>query len=178
MTAAPSGQSVTVRCATAYPADGEMAMAIELQTAERFSVAVRIPEGCDGAQVQCGGVDYKAKSGYMILDKLWQNGDTVTVRLPLELQATRKNGKTAFTFGALVLARDEAKEEGDITEEFVPERINGKLQYATEQARKGEQLRILLMCENHKKILLSDYASCGKNWTAARNRMTVWTNAR
>ncbi len=178
VTAAPSGQSVTVRCATAYPADGEMAMAIELQTAERFSVAVRIPDGCDGAQVQCGGVDYTAKSGYMILDKLWQNGDTVTVRLPLELQATRKNGKTAFTFGALVLARDEAKEEGDITEEFVPERINGKLQYATEQARKGEQLRILLMCENHKKILLSDYASCGKNWTAARNRMTVWTNAR
>ena len=30
--------------------------------------------------------------------------------------------------------------------------------------------------ENGGSVLLTDYASCGKNWLSERNRITVWMN--
>ena len=94
------------------------------------------------------------------------------------MRAIYKNGKTAFTFGALVLARDEGKEEGDICEEFVPEHNGENLVYTVEKPEKGEQLRITLACKDNKKVRFTDYASCGKNWATSRNRVSVWLNAR
>lgn len=173
----PSGQPLRIECATGYPADGEVELTVSPETAERFSVAVRIPDFCGGAEVECGGVVYSAKAGYCIIDRVWQKGDTIQVHLPIELCETHRNGKTAFTYGALALARDEAKEDGDITEAFALSRNDGKLVYKVECAEKGEQIRIVLMCDHNKQILLTDYASCGKNWATEHNRVTVWTNA-
>ena len=83
------------------------------------------------------------------------------------------NGKTAFTYGALVLARDEEKENGDITERIVLE--ENELLYKRVAPVRGEQLRLNLKTKNGD-ILLTDKTSCGKNWASSRNRITVWTN--
>ena len=52
----------------------------------------------------------------------------------------------------------------------------GKLQYGMEDAEPGEQLRIWLKDGKGEDVLLTDYASCGKNWTDSKNRITVWMN--
>ena len=173
----PSGQPVRIACTTDYPASGAIALRVFAASPAQFGLAVRVPDWCERAEIAVCGEKSEAQSGYFTIEREWKNGDTVEIVLPTELKEIRKNGKTAFTYGALALARDEAKEEGDITEEFAPERNGSALVFSAARAEKGEQLRILLRCDRNRQVLLSDYASCGKNWASARNRVTVWTNA-
>lgn len=161
-----SGQKVKIICDTDYPASGKVTLTLQLNRPEKFAVAVR----ADDAEINRRG---EYERGYYTIEKVWQDGEKITLDCKTELKEIHKNGKTAFTFGALTLARDEGKESGDITEEFTPARDDGKLVYKIMHPQKGEQLRILLACKE-KEILLTDYASCGKNWASPRNRITVW----
>ena len=163
-----NGQKVKIICETDYPMSGKVNLTLKLAKPEKFAVMLR----ADGADINKSG---EYESGYYKIEKVWQDGEIITLDFKTELQEIHKNGKTAFTFGALTLARDEGKESGDITEEFTPVRADGKLVYNMIRPQKGEQLRILLACKD-KEILLTDYASCGKNWAKARNRITVWMN--
>lgn len=172
----PSGQGVRIECRT-ETASGEIALRVFTGSPERFTLALRVPDWCESARISVCGEESEARSGYFAAEKEWRSGDEIKIRLPVRLREIHKNGKTAFAFGALVLARDEAKEEGDITEEFTPEHNGDDLVYTAEPPEKGERLRIRLACENSGKIILTDYASCGKNWAAKRNRVSVWTNA-
>ena len=172
------GRSVRLKTETKYPANGEITLKIKTEKSARFEIALRIPEWCEKAEVCVGETTFAAHDGYCRLEKAWRDGDEITLRLSMTLRETHKNGKTAFTYGALALARDEAKEEGNITEEFVPEGGDNRLSYTQEKTEKDEQLRILLRCKDNKDVLLTDYASCGKNWTSPRNHVTVWTNAK
>lgn len=170
-----SGQSVRIECKTAA-ASGEISLRVFTEMPERFRLMLRVPDWCERADISVCGEERQASSGYFAVEREWRRGDEIKIRLPVHLRELHKNGKTAFTFGALTLARDEAKEEGDITGEFTPLHRGGDLVYTVEPAEKGEQLRILLACKDNGKILLTDYASCGKNWACERNRITVWHN--
>ncbi|MDE7395212.1 MAG: glycoside hydrolase family 127 protein [Clostridiales bacterium] len=170
----PSGQSVSVECKTDYPASGAICLRVTLSSPAKFELSLRIPDWCENATLTVDGKTETVQSGYVKIEKEWRSGDAVQLNLPAVLKEIRKNGKTAFTFGALTLARDEGKESGDITEAFTPKRNGDDLVYTVERAEKGEQLRIRLTCKDNKEILLTDYASCGKNWAAERNRITVW----
>ena len=172
----PSGQGVRIECKT-ETASGEISLQVFTESPVRFKLMMRVPDWCECAHITVCGEDSEARSGYFTAEKEWRSGDEIKIRLPMRLREIHKNGKTAFTYGALVLARDEAKEEGDITEEFAPEHNGDDLVYTAEKPEKGERLRILLTCKGNVKIPLTDYASCGKNWATKRNRITVWTNA-
>lgn len=172
----PGGQSVLIECKTDYPASGDICLRVTLASPARFGLSLRVPDWCERADISVCGKECQASGGYFTVEKEWRSGDEIQIRLPMKLRELRRNGKTAFAFGALTLARDEEKEDGDITSEFTPEYSGNNLVYSVEQAEKGEQLRIRLTCKDNGKILLTDYASCGKNWAAQRNRITVWTN--
>ena len=167
------GYKVRVECVSEYPADGNIKLIVHIEQAEKFRLAVHIPRWCEKATVTCGGKTFPAKNGYAHLEKEWNDGDEVVLSFPIDLQKIVLNGKTAFTYGALVLARDEEKENGDITERIVLE--ENELLYKRVAPVRGEQLRLNLKTKNGD-ILLTDYASCGKNWASSRNRITVWTN--
>jgi DUF1680 family protein len=171
------GQTVRLECET-QTASGEITLRVYTESPVRFKLALRVPDWSESAEVSVCGEKSSVQSGYMIVDKMWRDGDEIKIDLPIEMRAIYKNGKTAFTFGALVLARDEGKEEGDICEEFVPEHNGENLVYTVEKPEKGEQLRITLACKDNKKVRFTDYASCGKNWATSRNRVSVWLNAR
>ena len=166
------GNKVRMECITEYPAKGRIRLTVCTENKARFTLAVRIPDWCEKATVLCDGKTFTGNSGYVRLEREWQNGDEVILSLPIGLKEVTLNGKIAFTYGALVLARDEGKESGDITEKFAIEKEPIFRCVAPEQ---GEQLRLFLETKDGD-ILLTDYASCGKNWQAARNRITVWMN--
>ena len=65
-------------------------------------------------------------------------------------------------------------------EELTPVTENGKLQYtlAAPEDKYAEQVRIYVNLQGNKKLLLTDFASCGKKWLSKHNRMTVWMNTR
>ncbi len=89
------------------------------------------------------------------------------------LRLHRLNGKLAFTYGPYTLARDAAKEAADILLPVSPILINGEPQYTPAPCEENECVRLLLETANGK-VLLTDYASCGKRWAQTDAPVTVW----
>ena len=110
----------------------------------------------------------------MSVVRTWSDGDTVELELPMHLKSHHLNGKTAYTYGPLVLARDEIKEGKKTDSEFIPTEHNA---YTVLPAEDGEMLRIMLECDG-EDVLLTDYASCGKYWTKSNAKVSVWLNAK
>ena len=89
----------------------------------------------------------------------------------------RLNGCVAFTYGPYTLARDAAKENGDLRRPVRPKKTDGALCYALLPCEEGESVRLQLETEDGP-ILLTDYASCGKRWAEQTEPISVWLPAR
>ena len=173
-TKTPRGNSLTLNAVTDYPVGEKYALALFLEESEEFELLVRIPDWCDEATVTVGDEMKKVYPGYVCLKRTWSDGDTVQLELPHYLKSHHLNGKTAYTYGPLVLARDERKENGRVDAEFTPTEHSAFKMLDPEE---GEMLRIMLECEGDD-ILLTDYASCGKYWTEKNSNVSVWLNAK
>jgi hypothetical protein len=117
----------------------------------------------------------------VVLERQWQDGDTVEFSGAFSLKIVELGGRTAFTYGLLTLARDEEKEGGaDLEAEVTLQLQNGQPVYALAQPEKAynELLRIYVNRKDGGQLLLTDFASCGKKWLSKHNRMTVWQNIR
>ena len=173
-TKTPLGYNLTLNAVTDYPVGEKYTLALFLDKDESFEIKVRIPEWCDEAVVTVGGEIKKAYPGYVTITRTWSDGDTVELELPHHLKSHHLNGKTAYTYGPIVLARDEMKEGKKVDSDFIPTEHNA---YNVIDAADGEMLRIMLECEG-EDVLLTDYASCGKYWTNKNAKVSVWLNAK
>ncbi len=98
---------------TAYPMDGQARMTFNrLDRAGRFPVALRIPGWANGqAVVEVNGqtVTPQIERGYAIVDRRWKAGDSVAIRLPLDLRIEATPGDdtvVAVLRGPMVMAAD------------------------------------------------------------------------
>lgn len=173
-TKTPLGKSLTLNTVTDYPVGEKYALALFLEESEEFELLVRIPDWCDEATLTVGDEMKKVYPGYVSLKRTWSDGDTVQLELPHYLKSHHLNGKTAYTYGPLVLARDERKENGKVDAEFTPTEHSA---FRMLEPAEGEMLRIMLECEGDD-VLLTDYASCGKYWTEKNSNVSVWLNAK
>ena len=173
-TTTPSGKKITLNAVTDYPVGEKYALALFLEEDEEFELLVRIPDWCDEATLKLGDEMKKVYPGYVSLKRIWSDGDTVELELPHHLKSHYLNGKTAYTYGPLVLARDEMKEGKKTDSEFTPTAHSA---FKLLDAEEGEMLRILLECEG-EDVLLTDYASCGKYWNNKNAKVSVWLNAK
>lgn len=173
-TTTPLDNKVTLNAVTDYPVGDKYALAVFLEKDEEFEILIRIPDWCDEATLKIGDDIKKVYPGYVSLNRVWSDGDTIELELPHYLKSHHLNGKTAYTYGPLVLARDEMKEGKKTDAEFIPTEYNV---FKVIPAGDGEMLRILLECEE-EDVLLTDYASCGKYWTNKNAKVSVWLNAK
>ena len=173
-TTTPLDNKVTLNAVTDYPVGDKYALAVFLEKDEEFEILIRIPDWCDEATLKIGDDIKKVYPGYVSLNRVWSDGDTIELELPHYLKSHHLNGKTAYTYGPLVLARDEMKEGKKTDAEFIPTEYSA---FKVVPAGDGEMLRILLECEG-EDVLLTDYASCGKYWTNKNAKVSVWLNAK
>ena len=173
-TKTPLDSPLTLNAISDYPVGDKYALAIFLENDERFEIKLRIPDWCDEATVTVGDEIKKVYPGYVTITRTWSDGDTVELELPHHLKSHHLNGKTAYTYGPIVLARDEMKEGKKVDSDFIPTDHNA---YKVINASDGEMLRIMLECEG-EDVLLTDYASCGKYWTNKNAKVSVWLNAK
>nr|MCR5041479.1 hypothetical protein [Clostridia bacterium] len=89
------------------------------------------------------------------------------------LSEHRLNGKIAFTFGPFVLARDSGKEIADISSPVKPLYKNGSPVFKVLTPVGNEAVRLMLATDDGE-ILLTDYASCGKQSYSPDSVITVW----
>ncbi|MBQ9780102.1 MAG: glycoside hydrolase family 127 protein [Clostridia bacterium] len=171
----PAGNPVTLRISGYFADEGHATVTLALNTPETFTLRLRVPAWSHEPTVTVNGETQNAEAGYVDLTREWKDGDSVTIECYPEVEITELNGKIAFTYGALALARDEQKEDGNIEAPVVPVLHNGHLVVNQLDVLEGETVRFTVKTEAGD-LLLTDYASCGKHWMEERNRISVWLN--
>ena len=175
---APSGQAVTLTATTTYPKALDYTARVSLAQSEEFTVRLRVPAYCENVRIAVNGERVNATSadGYVALCRVWHDGDELTVVADFSLRTLSLEGRTAFVYGPLTLARDEAKEAGEVSL-AEPIKLADGLAYTIEEEQEGEAVRLHVeRADGKEPLLLTDYASCGKRWLDVKNRLTVWLN--
>ena len=156
---------------TAYPVCCNYTLKLFTSTPCQMKITLRLPEWAEGAKLTVSGEELDFTSN-TTLDRVWCDGDRIDIIFNESLKTTELLGKTSYSYGPIVLARDEMKEGVATDTEFTP-----TSEYTTEEPIRGETHRIKLKTEEGE-VLLTDYASCGKRWRNKAANVSVWLNAK
>lgn len=84
------GQSVTVTESTSYPFDDTVTLTIGTRSPVAFPLYLRVPNWCSTPSVRVNGAAVNAQPGpaWVAVNRVWRDGDTVTVTLPMHTEVT------------------------------------------------------------------------------------------
>ncbi len=109
----PSGNALSLKQTTEYPADGQVLLQIALTHPESFPLSLRIPRWSTTTIVCVNGspVDAPVIPGsYLMLERTWHDGDTVAIQFDFALRVWQGGGEYAGKFacyrGPLLFAAD------------------------------------------------------------------------
>lgn len=103
-------EGLVVRQVTDFPREQGTTLKVESAHAALRTIHVRIPGWTKDAEVRINGRALEAVAdpgSYLALKRVWQNGDTVAVKLPMELREEPLPGDAAVSavlYGPMVLA--------------------------------------------------------------------------
>lgn len=160
-----NGDEVCLSLKSAYPADGNAKIVVNQECC--LTLYLRKPGWCKNMTVEGGVTD----GDYIVLDKTYQAGEQISVRMEMGLKEHRLNGKVAFTYGALTLASDEQKSERALQKAV----SLGKYTCISTESEMGEIVRFVYDADG-ENLILTDVQSCGKKWLSDKPLMTVWFN--
>lgn len=104
-----NGQIVGVSQKTDYPWDGTVTITVSPQSDCEFTLGLRIPGWCRGAQLKINGeaVDITPflKNGYAYLKRTWQNDDQIELFLPMPIERIKANPNVRANAGKVALQR-------------------------------------------------------------------------
>ena len=127
-----AGQEIAISQKTAYPWDGDVELSISPEHVAEWTLALRIPGWCRGAELTVNGeaVDLVAvtRHGYAHLTREWKDGDRVFLRLPMpvaQIEArpdVRQNcGRAALQRGPVVYCLEETDNGPNLNDVCLPE---------------------------------------------------------
>ncbi len=180
-TLTPNFGNIKLTLDTKYPYDGEIKLEIELDKAESFSLALRIPAWCDKATITSDGVTNTYNSGYAVLTREWNNGDIVEIELSMLIKrilppmgADNEDTFVGYMRGPIVLAADKRVTDPDAVLDIKCNEngiVAGVFAYCTEIPEHKFCCEVEL--SSGEKVRLIDYASAGKTW-GEDSRMAAW----
>lgn len=140
----------------------------------------RIPEWSEDFAIFINGNEISGDSfgGYFVYDGKVKDGDEFSVKLCGSLKSHELNGLVYWTYGPLVLARDNRK-EGDYRSLYMETDMGGNaadVRFERKPAREGEAVRFEVVRPDGMLSVLTDYASCGKHWDDPGQRISVFWN--
>jgi DUF1680 family protein len=102
-----AGQTLRMHTTTRYPWDGKVTMLLNLESAARFTLALRIPNWCPkfSLAVNDKPVRAKAAGGYVRVERRWQTGDRVKLTLAMPVLRMEANPKVRMDCGRVALQR-------------------------------------------------------------------------
>ena len=109
----PSGNDVTLRQATDYPAGAKVAIEVSPTRPERFALRLRLPAWCEEPAAAVNGQPLEPSAEppcYAVVAREWRRGDSVELTLPSEARwvagTHRNDGLYALVRGPVVFALD------------------------------------------------------------------------
>ncbi len=116
------GIDVKLKQQTQYPWEGMVKLEIMPDAPFIFRLKMRIPGWCDRFSVSINNKKLKSKTikdGYLVIDRLWNKGDIVTLNMEMPVRLIKDNdlvrenkGKMAIQRGPLVYCTEEADNAG------------------------------------------------------------------
>lgn len=103
-----NSNTVTLHQQTKYPWDTTVQLSVEVEQPTQFGLRIRIPGWCKAAQLSVNGeaVDVSsAEQGYVLIERLWQNGDQVTLELPMPIERVYAHPSILANSGRVALQR-------------------------------------------------------------------------
>ena len=150
--------SVTLAQRTEYPWEGKVDIVVEPETAEPFSLFLRIPGWCREAKVLVNdeGVEKSVEPGkYLAIRRIWEGGDRVQLSLPMPVERVSCHpyvfenvGRVALWRGPIIYCVEQADNpdcdvwslilpfDSPLSVEWMPRLLSGLM------AIKGEALAI------------------------------------
>lgn len=110
-------QTLALKIEGNYPWDEQVSIRFNQPQVVEHTLALRLPEWCAAPTVQINGEASQGKmvKGYLHLHRLWQEGDIITLNLPMPVRRVYANpqvrhaaGKVAIQRGPLVYCLEEA----------------------------------------------------------------------
>ena len=199
--AAENGKETHIKQKTDYPWNGTVDFDITADIPAEFELALRYPGWCHHAEVMLNGVAVDIKSflfnGYIILKRIWQNGDTVRLLLdmPVELIAANPQvradaGKVAIRRGPVVYCLEETDNGPNLSAVSLRKSANLQTSYdktlscivikgtaqRIEESSWGTQLyRPYDPCEKEIPIMAVPYFIWGNR---GQGEMQIWTRCK
>ncbi|MFC4099457.1 glycoside hydrolase family 127 protein [Paenibacillus xanthanilyticus] len=104
------GFAVRIESATEYPWEGNIRLKLRPERARTFPLLLRIPGWCRGFQVflnrdRIPPDAYRLEKGYLVLERNWNEGDTVELRLDEPVQLVRARAEVEANRGRFAIRR-------------------------------------------------------------------------
>jgi len=176
-----TGKDVTFKLDTAYPFEGVVKICVGLSAPEHFALRIRIPAWCESATICVDGKELTFGAGYATVEREWQDGDVLTLKLPMEVQrvlppkgARNEDVFAAYQYGPLVLAADRRLTAPDAVLPVACD-DRGRVSFTRVLCPKIPESKLCLAIplESGEEIRLIEYASAGKTWTD-ESAMAAW----
>ncbi|MFR1517940.1 MAG: beta-L-arabinofuranosidase domain-containing protein [Clostridia bacterium] len=174
----PGGRQVKIAIDTRYPADGKISITVHLPSPERFEILLRLPQFGKGSTLfQNGRKIAEYRSGFYAVDRLWNDGDTITILADLSLQllkdsdllpeaALRPVRYGALLRGPVVLALDQRANSCKIDD--ILQLGDGPVRAkAIPEFRSFPVSQAYAVRSGARDYIFVDYASAGKIWDDA-----------
>ena len=190
-----SEQKVELTQTHHYPWEGNIALTVNVENPAKFKLALRIPGWCKAASAKVNGETLavnELEKGYLIIDRIWQKGDTVTLELDMAVLRMRSNplvsmnqGQTALQRGPIVYCMEEVdnganlagirlSKQSEITSQYEPNLLNGVVTLKAEGYRiePTSELYQSEPLEMHPQTItaIPYYAWCNRK----KGEMRVW----
>ena len=95
-------EPMTIKEITNYPFDDQITFKIMIKKSTQFDLCIKKPEGVEDFKLN---MTFENKDGYLRINRIWKNGDTIHLRMfPKVQQHQTMHGEEYFTYGPLVLA--------------------------------------------------------------------------
>ena len=125
-----SGVPVHIELDGNYPWDGKLSFTVSPQSPVTFTYGLRIPGWCEEEYIlRVNGevTEQQPENGYVLLEREWQPGDTVTLSLPMRAKRIWANrnvredvGKVAVQRGPIVYCLEEADNGAELHRILLP----------------------------------------------------------
>ena len=142
---------------------------------QTFTLSLRVPEWAEGFSVSVNGesLDGCASDGYLKITRAW-GSDKVKVSFKAPMKLNVRNGKIAFTKGAITLARDERLEDIRVPVSLATVKDGKNMRAKEIKNTVFNSNAAYELTTKNGKITLVDYAQAGKNYDEDNCTITVW----
>lgn len=113
--------TLTMEMQSGIPWKGDALAVIHTEKTVHATLAFRLPGWSDEPSVKSEGKSVSVKNGYAYLTGEWQEGDTITLHMPMPVRIWNADervretiGQVAFTRGPLTFCAEEADNGGDL----------------------------------------------------------------